>query len=506
MSLKRNITANYISQFYVTLIGIVMVPVYLRYMGAEAYGLVGFFAMLQAWFQLLDMGLSPTMARETARFNGGAADALSLRRLLRALEGIFLAVAIIGGSTIILLSDVIARNWLKVETLPLVEVRHAIMLMGAIIALRWICGLYRGAVNGFEGLVWLSTFNIAIATARFVLVIPLFIYVGTNPTQFFSYQFVVAIVEALALVAKTYSLLPAKSHGEVRTPWQWEPLRNVLKFSLSVAFTGSVWILVTQTDKLILSKLLPLGQYAYFALSVLVAGGVTIVSVPISAALLPRLTKLAAAPNDFAFVQLYRHATQLVAIISISAALALAFFAEEILWAWTGSVDVAHNAAPILRLYAIGNGILALGAFPYYLQYAKGDMKLHLWGNVLFVFLLIPALIYATIHNGAVGAGYAWVLANATYFLVWVPRVHKRFVRGLHWRWALCDIAPIGLITLIGAVVVRKFLWFPAGRMETGLMIFAISVTLLLIAVSGSSFARSRISAIWLACFDRIEA
>ena len=71
MSLKHNILSNYVSQIYVTVIGIVMVPLYLKYMGAEAYGLVGFFAMLQAWFQLLDMGLTPTMSRETARYRGG---------------------------------------------------------------------------------------------------------------------------------------------------------------------------------------------------------------------------------------------------------------------------------------------------------------------------------------------------------------------------------------------------------------------------------------------------
>jgi O-antigen/teichoic acid export membrane protein len=53
MSLKRNILANYASQTYVTLIGILMLPVYLRYMGAEACGLVGFFTMLNALFQLL---------------------------------------------------------------------------------------------------------------------------------------------------------------------------------------------------------------------------------------------------------------------------------------------------------------------------------------------------------------------------------------------------------------------------------------------------------------------
>jgi O-antigen/teichoic acid export membrane protein len=97
MSLQKNILANYASQSYVTVIGIVILPLYIKYMGAEAYGLVGFFAMLQMWFNLLDMGLTPTIARETARFRGGAMDILSYRHLVRALEGVFLTVALLGG-------------------------------------------------------------------------------------------------------------------------------------------------------------------------------------------------------------------------------------------------------------------------------------------------------------------------------------------------------------------------------------------------------------------------
>ena len=92
MSIKRNIVANYAGQLYATLIGVLLVPLYVETMGVEAYGLVGFFSMLQGWFMLLDMGLTPTIGRETARFNGGAIDALGLRRLLRAFEGIFVAV------------------------------------------------------------------------------------------------------------------------------------------------------------------------------------------------------------------------------------------------------------------------------------------------------------------------------------------------------------------------------------------------------------------------------
>jgi O-antigen/teichoic acid export membrane protein len=50
MSLKRNIIANYTSQLYVTGVGILILPLYIKYMGAEAYGLVGFFTMLQALY------------------------------------------------------------------------------------------------------------------------------------------------------------------------------------------------------------------------------------------------------------------------------------------------------------------------------------------------------------------------------------------------------------------------------------------------------------------------
>lgn len=43
MSLKKNTIANYIGQGYTILIAIVFLPLYLHYLSADAYGLVGFF-------------------------------------------------------------------------------------------------------------------------------------------------------------------------------------------------------------------------------------------------------------------------------------------------------------------------------------------------------------------------------------------------------------------------------------------------------------------------------
>jgi len=492
MSLKRNILANYIGQFYVTLIGILLVPMYVKYMGVEAYGLVGFFAMLQAWFMLLDMGLTPTMARETARFQGGAIDALSLRRLLRALEGIFIGIAILGGLTMMAASGYIASRWLKVQHLPLEEVQNAIMLIAVIVALRWACGLYRGAINGFERLVWLNGFNIIVATVRFVLVIPFFIYVGTTLSLFFTYQLVIAVVEMMVLVSQTYRLLPKVASGQ-RIPWQWEPLRGVLNFSLSIALLSLVGVLVSQIDKLLLSKLLSLSDYAYFTMSVLMASGVMVVSVPIGSALLPRLVKLAAEGDEAELIRLYRNATQMVAVIAIPAALMLALFAEQVLWAWTGNAEIARKAAPVLTLYALGNSVFALAALPYYLQFAKGDLKMHLIGNALLLVLLVPTLAWATWRYGAIGAGYAWLGANLTYFLLWLPRVHARFKVNLHKAWLLADICAIVLPTAVIATIMFSTLKWPDQRIFVAILIALSMLVLLITAASSSTWARGAI-------------
>ena len=481
MSLRKNILANYASQLYVTAAGIVMVPLYIRYMGAEAYGLVGFFAMLQAWFNLLDMGLTPTMARESARYQGGALSLLDYRRLARALEGVFAAIALLGGVLLFALAQPIAGNWLNASQLPQQDITQALQLMAVIIALRWMGGLYRGVITGAERLVWLSGFNSLIATGRFVLILPVLMFVSARAQAFFGFQLGVALLEIAGLAFMAYRLLPAIPAGQ-RIRWEWAPLKPVLKFSLSIAFTSSVWVLVTQTDKLVLSKILPLADYGHFTVAVLVASGIMIVSGPISSALMPRMTRLQAEGQHDALIVVYRQATQLVTVTAIPVALVLIFFAPQVLWAWTGDATLVQRTAPALRLYAIGYAFLALGAFPYYLQYAKGKLRLHLIGNVLFVLLLIPSVIWAASHHGMTGAGWAWLVSNAVYFLLWTPLVHRQFAPGMHASWLLADIARPTILPIAAATLFAQFMPWADSRIALALELAAAGAVVQLLA------------------------
>ena len=492
MSLKKNILANYISQIYVTIIGIVMVPTYLKYMGAEAYGLVGFFSMLQAWFNLLDIGLTPTMARETARFRGGVIDSISFRRLVRALEGIFFAIALLGGGILLLMSEQIATNWLTAKQLPISEVQRSIQIMAIIISFRWMGGLYKGQISGSEQLVWLSRYNIVIATFRFVGVLTVLNYIGTSPTVFFCYQLGVAIIELMGLVIKSYQLLPPVAAGET-VAWSLTPLKPVLKFSLTIAFTSSVWVMVTQTDKLVLSKILPLAEYGYFTLAVLVASGIMIISGPVSGAILPRMAKLEAEKDHIGLIRVYRQSTQLVAVIAGSAAVTVSLFAEPLLWAWTGNKLLAEQAAPVLVLYAIGNGFLAVSAFPYYLQYAKGNLRLHLIGNAGFIVLLIPAIVWSTSHFGGTGAGYAWLSVNVIYFILWVPLVHNKFEPGLNITWFGRDVLTIGIVATLVGYGLSITMPYISSRLWLAVAIISVGILVMLTSACASSIGWGRI-------------
>jgi O-antigen/teichoic acid export membrane protein len=490
MSLKRNILASYASQIYVTLIGIVLVPLYLQYMGTEAYGLVGFFAMLQAWFNLLDLGLTPTIARESARYHGAAMSAVAYRRLYRSLSLVFVCIAVIGGGALFAMADAVANHWLNIRNLPPAEVLAAVQVMAICVALRWMGGLYRGVVSGSERLVWLSGFNAVIATFRFVGVLGSMWVWGFTPIVFFWHQLAVAALEVVGLLAMCHRLLPSGNSITERIGWSFRPIQPLLRFSLTIAFTSSVWVLVTQTDKLILSGILPLAEYGYFTLAVLVAGGITIISGPISMAIMPRMARLYAEGNHDEVRRIYNQASQLVSVIAGSLAVTLIVCTDSLLFAWTGSREVTQATAPILRLYAIGNGLLVLGAFPYYLQYARGNLRYHLIGNLVLVVLLIPAIVVAAMQAGGIGAGWVWVGMNALYLVVWVGYVHAKLAPGLHWNWLVSNVFTILLPTLVVGWLLSLFRDGPQSRLVEFSYSGAIATVCLLVATMASPVLR----------------
>lgn len=448
MSLKKNTIANYIGQGYLTLINIVMLPLYLRYLGAESYGLVGFFAVMQAWLQLLDAGLSPTLARQVAYERGRDAESFTeVRHLLRSIELIFLVLGILMGLGIWFASPWIASRWLDVKTLPLTEVGYCISLMGFIIGLRWLASLYRSGIQGMEHQVWLNVANIALSSLRYVGAWVLLRWITQEVSHFFEFQICVSIIELAVLATKFYRTLP--SAGGRRIGFSFSSLKAVLPFTASVAYASGIWILLTQLDKLILSHVLSLKEYGYFALVAVVATGILSFTGPISQALLPRMTVLLSNGNEKEMLTIYRKSTQFVAALIFPMTGLVALFSTEMLYAWTGDRIAAKWAGPVLTWFVLGNGILAISTFQYSLQFAHGKLKLHVMNSTVSALVQVPIIIFAAFKYGVMGVAISWFATRLITFFIWPPIIHHYFAPGIHKKWLLEDLAPVFIMTCI---------------------------------------------------------
>lgn len=206
--LKRNLVANYFGQGWVALMGLAFIPLYVKYLGIEAYGLIGLYAVLNAWLGLLDMGMTPTLSREMARFLGGGHTPQSIRDLLRSIEVVALAIAVLIVAGVALSAHWLASSWLKADNLPVQTVSEAFVVMGAVTALRFVEGIYRSSLIGLSRQVFYNVVNSILATVRGLGAVFVLVWVSPTIQAFFFWQGLVSAITLATLTMMTYSTLP----------------------------------------------------------------------------------------------------------------------------------------------------------------------------------------------------------------------------------------------------------------------------------------------------------
>ena len=141
----------------------------------------------------------------------------------------------------------------------------------------------------------------------------------------------------------------------------------------------------------------------------------------------------------------------------------------------------------ILLWFALGNGVLSVSAFQYYLQNAFGDLRLHIVGSTLSALIQVPLIFYAATYFGAKGAAIAWFSFRLIWFLFWFPIVHAKFIPGFHMNWLLKDIMPIVLCTTFFALIFGNFIVLDLGENRFILLIKMICIGMVIFMLSAMS-------------------
>lgn len=418
--------------------GFALIPLYIHFLGIEAYGLIGLFAVLQAWLTLLDMGMTPTLNREMARYTAGAHSPQSIRDLLRSLEILCFSIAAVIGVSVWLASGYLATDWLKAEKLPVAVVAQAISVMAIVVALRFVEGIYRSSLFGMQRQVWYNCANAILATLRYGGAVVVLAWVSPTVQAFFIWQAAVSLLSIAVLAASVYRALP---HTSVSSKFSRQALVGVWKFASGMMGITLLSLLLTQVDKVLLSRLLSLESFGYYALAATIAGVIAVVISPITTAIYPRLVELTTQNDQAALISLYHQGAQLVTTLTAPAVMLLSFFPGGFVFMWSGNANLAENTAPILLPLVLGTFLNGLMWMPYQCQLAYGWTSLAIRTNAVAVVVLIPTIFWVVPHHGAVGAAWIWVALNAGYVLISIQFMHRKLIPTEKLRWYLEDVS-----------------------------------------------------------------
>lgn len=493
--LTRNTVANFVAMVWSAFLNLAFVPVYIRLLGVESWGLVALFTTIQAGLALLDFGLSPTMSREMARSTGSPEMASEARDLARTLEVGYWAIAGAIAVAIIPVAPVLAKHWVHSNTLSLGAVTGALVVMGITAACQWPLSFYAGGMRGLQEQVLLNTINITMATARYGGAALIVWKVAPTVIAFFVWQAAASALHTGLLLAFFWKSMPSRrARPQVRVAM----VRRVWRFAAGMSAISVTSLVMMQADKIVVSGMLSLEEFGYYSIASLLAQSLASLAVPISTAVLPRFTQLASIGDWGGVQRLYHRASQAMTIVIASVGLVLVFFAREFLAIWTRSSMTADRAHSAVSLLVIGSMLSSLQSIPYVLLLANGLTRPPLVISGVVAAAAFPILFLFVRVWGGAGACIAWILFNAFTIGPIANAVHSRMLRKDQARWYVEDT----FLPLLGAAVpvLAVRLLIPPDVSSRGLAAVILGTTAA--AIAGGIAAASEIRPLML-CYVR---
>lgn len=418
----RNILANALGGSWWAVLSLLIIPVQIGTFGDDAYGLLAFLATVQVIFSVFDLGLSPTISRELA--TDASPDLGHSRELLRTLSVAYAVVGLLLGGALFGGAGWLVDHWLRLgEELPADVARSALRFGALAILLRWPVSFASGVLVGrgrFDVLNGLKAVAATVGLLGGTLVILAF----EDLVLFAAWTALAALVEIALYAVACFRLIPGLS---LRPRVSRRAVAQVRGFALGVGVINVLGIALTQSDRLLLSALVPIETLGHYSLAYNVLLGLTLVQGFFTSALFPSFAASFARGDQEKLASDYNRATQGLVYVCALPVAALAFFGEPLLAIWT-SPQTAAPTARILLLLAPAFLLSVAVAIPYTLALATGRTGIVIGVFAAAMVVYFPLLFFAIGRWGGVGAAAVWLLLNVSHLFTLVPLVQRRLV------------------------------------------------------------------------------
>lgn len=456
--LARNTVLNLLGLTVPLVVAIVAVPITVRALGVERFGILALAWIVLGYFSLFDLGLG----RATTRF---AAEALSLgqtdrfARLMWTSIGLQAALGLIGAVVLLAIAPFIVTQLLNVPPALVNEAQLCFVVLAAAVPATLVTAAARGGLEAGQRFDLVNLVAAPSSVLFYVLSalgaiagLPLpgivLLLVGNR---------VAAGVAYLALARRAF---PAVSRIAV----DLSVAPSLLTYGGWVSISSVVGPALVYADRFTIGAVLSLAAVAYYAAPFDVITRLLVIPGAMALTLFPAFSA-AGHGREERLPGLYGRAMRYVLLAVAPLVLLALLFGDALLRIWLGP-DFERESALVFRLLSIGVLINALGFIPYSLLQAIGRADLTAKFHLAELAPFLALVWILTTSFGLVGTALAWVIriaSDSALLLLatsrMVPIASEAYV-----RYRVVDAAVLFLIlALASAAVVSVGLPGPAS-------------------------------------------
>jgi O-antigen/teichoic acid export membrane protein len=410
-----NILSNYGSKIWGLISVFIFIPLYIKYLGVESYGVIGFSSLLIGILSFADGGLSSAIIKEFSTSN-----TFSYKySLLKSTEKVYIVICLLVIIVIFLFAPVIATEWLKSETIPIEKLTYFVRLIGISISIQLISSFYFGALFGLRYQVRANFIQIVWSVVRSLGVILALIHISATLEVFFIWQISANLIYVLLLRGMVMFHLKHDSKEVVKIEFTKIP-QPVLTYISGMVLIALMSSINSQADKIVTSSFFSLAIYGYYTLASTLSNLAMIVANPFAVSIFPLFSELSSSKNEKSLEICYKKSSFLINLLILSVGVVLTFYTREILLLWTqDKIDLQYldDIVIITMFLNIGTCFLAFQLIPYFYLLSLGKTKYNIYQGIVQLTIGIPMLMLFVKCWGLKGAGISWLLINLGGFI-----------------------------------------------------------------------------------------
>jgi len=420
--IARNTVYNLIGYLSPIPVALITIPILVRGLGNDRFGVLAIAWMVIGYFTLFDMGIGRATTKFVAEYMARG-EFHRIRKLVTTSLILLLLFGIVAGALVALLAPWMINSLLNIPPHLIEESRSAFYLLAVSIPIVLLITGIRGVLEAQQKFAIINAIKIPSSLAT--LLVPLMVLPFSK--NLFPIIGMLVVSKVLSLGFYSYYCRKNLEKTTDKSETGGSFMVILLRYGGWLTISNLVGPMMGNLDRFFIGSILTMTAVTYYVTSYDMITRCFVIPIGILGVIFPAFSAFAAADKQ-KLIRLYKQALKYILIVMTPLVIAVIVYARPFLLIWLGQ-DFAEQSAPVLQILAVGVLFSSVARVPFNAIQAIGRPDITAKLQMIELPLYLTALYLLTKNIGIPGVAIVWAsrLIIEMFILMVLIKKHRPF-------------------------------------------------------------------------------